>query len=341
MAGPSQSPVAAAQAAVTKYEATPTSVALPPLKAKPSSGKLIIFLNPGSAQTSLAGAGISAAANAVGWRYRQIVFDQSNPSSLVAALKQALLYHPAAVSLLGSPYSQFESVIPQYQAAHVLLIPAESVYPSNTTMPATIQGASMFSTAAEQLAAWVTADSGGTAHVLVVGADALSGLQLMRTSFTTDLAKDCPGCTTTSIQIPLDQGLTGQANPLVVTAVQRNPSVNYVVEVDGAFFPGLSTSLASADLKSRVKIASAFGDNLNQSAVKAGSESVTTDFPGEIAGWLVVDAVLRNLEGMSYPSGYGTLQSQLLVKDGSWTVTNNYAEPANYADLFKAIWKVQ
>jgi ribose transport system substrate-binding protein len=341
MAGSNQSAVAAAQAAVTKYEATPTSVALPPLKAKPPSGKLIIFLNPGSAQTSLAGAGIMAAANAIGWRYRQIVFDQSNPSSLVAALKQALLYHPAAVSLLGSPYSQFESVIPQYQAAHVLLIPAESVYPTNTTMPATIQGAPMFSTAAEQLAAWVTADSGGTAHVLVVGADALSGLQLVRTSFTADLAKACPGCTTTSIQIPLDEGLTGQANPLVVTALQRNPSVNYVVEVDGAFFPGLSTSLASADLESRVKIASAFGDNLNQSAVKAGSESVTTDFPGEIAGWLVVDAVLRNIEGMSYPDGYGALQSQLLVKDGTWAVSNNYAEPANYADLFKTLWKVQ
>lgn len=102
-------------------------------------------------------------------------------------------------------------------------------------------------------------------------------------------------------------------------------------------FGGLASALNSAGLGGKVTIASGFGDVRNQSAILNGQEGVTTSDPNEIMGWFSVDAALRQMEKMSYPSGYRTPLMQLLAKRNSamWKVANDFQVPANFAGLFK------
>jgi ribose transport system substrate-binding protein len=332
--------VSAAKAAVATFEHVPTSLGLPSLNTKAPAGKTIVFINGGTTQTNQNGLGIQAAAAAAGWNYREITDDQSNSASVLAAFKQALQYHPYAVSTTGSPYSQFASVLPAYAKAGTVIIPIYGAYPVSATLPANIVGDESFTSAGQMLADWVTADSGGTGNVLMVGTDSFPSLAELRTGFSSALSQGCPGCKITTIQLTVAQALGNQGNPLVVNALRRNPSIKYVVGVDGAFLTGLSSSLSSAGLQGKVKIATGFGDVANETAIKGGDEAVTTGNPSLLAGWFVVDAALRHLEGMTYPAGYGATPNQLLTTSDSWSVGSSYNEPANYATLFKQLWKI-
>jgi ribose transport system substrate-binding protein len=332
--------VAKAKAALATYEQVPSGLDLPPLKSKAPAGKTIVFLNEGATQTNQYAEGIKAAAAAIGWHFRQIIVDQSDPSNVVAAFHQALQYSPYAVSTTGSPYSQWSSVLPAYQKAGAIIIPSDAGTPTNSTVPTTIAGSSYFTTTGTMLADWVNADSNGSGHVLYAGLSAISGLQVLGNAFEANIRQNCPGCKLTAVNLNLAQALGNQGNSLVVTALQRNPAIKYVVETDGVFFTGLSSALATAGLAGKVKIGSAFGAAPNLSAVKSGTETVTTGNSGVIAGWLIVDAALRHLEGMSYPAGYGNPPTQLLTKTDSWTLQPSYTQPANYASLFKQLWKV-
>jgi ribose transport system substrate-binding protein len=336
----SSASVSAAKTAVAGYEQVPTSLGLPSLTSKAPTGKTIVFINGGTTQTNQNALGIQAAAAAAGWKYREITDDQSDASSVLAAFKQALQYHPYAVSTTGSPYSQFASVLPAYAKAGAIILPVYGAYPVSSTLPANIVGDASFTTAGKMLAAWVTADSGGTGDVLLVGTDAFPSLAELRVGFQSELAQGCPGCKVTTIQLTVAQALGNQGNPVVVNALRRNPDIKYVVGVDGAFLTGLSSSLSSAGLQGKVKIATGFGDVANETAIKAGNESVTTGNPSLLAGWLTVDAALRHLEGMPYPAGYGALPNELLTSTDTWSVGTSYNEPADYATLFEQLWKI-
>ena len=332
--------VSAAKAEVVGFEHVPTSLGVPSLNAKAPAGKTIVFINGGTTQTNENGLGIQAAAAAAGWNYREITDDQSNSSSVLAAFKQALQYHPYAVSTTGSPYSQFASVLPAYAKAGTIIVPIYGAYPISATLPANIVGDESFTSAGQMLADWVTADSDGSGNVLMVGTDSFPSLAELRTGFDATLSQDCPGCKITTIQLTVAQALGNQGNPLVVNALRRDPSIKYVVGVDGAFLTGLSSSLSSAGLQGKVKIATGFGDVANETAIKGGSEAVTTGNPSLLAGWFVVDAALRHLEGMTYPAGYGALPNQLLTTTDTWSVGSSYNEPASYATLFTQLWKI-
>jgi ribose transport system substrate-binding protein len=332
--------VANARAAVSMYEQVPTGFDLPTLSSKAPAGKTIVFLNAGAIQTNQVADGIKAAAAAVGWHYRQIIVDQSDPSNVVAGFNQALQYSPYVVSTTGSPYSQWSSVLPAYQKAGAIIIPSDAGPPTSSTVPTAIAGNSFFSTPGTMLADWVNADSDGSGQVLFVGTSAIAGLQVLGNTFEANIRQNCPGCKVTSVNLDLAQALGNQGNSLVVTALQRDPAIKYVVEDDGAFFTGLSSSLAAAGLAGKVKIGSGFGAAPNLSAVKSGTETVTTGNSAIIAGWLTVDAALRHLEGMSYPAGYGNPPTQLLTKTNNWTLGSSYTQPANYVSLFEQLWKV-
>jgi ribose transport system substrate-binding protein len=338
--GTSAAAVSAAKTAVASYEQVPDTLSLAPLARKAPTGKTVVFISAGSVQTNQMAEGIKAATAAIGWNFRQIIDNQADSSSVLNAFTQALDYKPYVVSTTGSPYSQFSSVIPKYQKAGAIIIPSYAVYPTSATVPTTIAGNSYFAGAGTMLADWLVADSGGAGSALFVGTDIFNGLKVERQTFDSDVAANCPSCSVTTIQLNAAQALGNQGNSLVVTALQRNPSIKYVVEADGAFLGGLSSSLASAGLSSRVKIGSGFGALTNMDAIKAGDETVTTGNAQVIAGWLLVDAALRHLEGMAYPAGYGSLPTQLLTKDDNWQVAGSYNYPPNYQELFKKLWTV-
>jgi ribose transport system substrate-binding protein len=161
------------------------------------------------------------------------------------------------------------------------------------------------------LADWVTVQSNGKAHVLVVGANSLPALGVVRQGFDRELAAVCGSCTLSTIQLTIDQIFNNEGAPVVVSALQRSPGIDYVALVNGALLDGLSTSLTADGMAGKVTITSAYGDVQNQTNVLSGREGATTAIASEIQGWLIVDAALRHMEGMSYPADFGNGPMQL------------------------------
>jgi ribose transport system substrate-binding protein len=298
----------------------------------------------GNPQTHLMSEGVKAAATALGWNFKDIIVDQSNPSQVAASFLQALQFHPALVTTQGTPPQEWQSVLPDYEKAGVLLVPAFDSGDLTSSAIPTMQvgGEPFFDQSAQMLADWFIQKSDGKGHALLVNLAGFPQSDLFQQSFLAQVSKNCSGCSVSQTSITIPQAVGNQGAPVVVSAIRRDPSIKYVLTLNSPFLDGLSSALSAAGL-SDVQWGGASAGAADETAILAGgSETVGVGAPELIAGWLAVDAGLRHMAGMSYPDGYGALPIQLLTSDNKsdWTVAPSLEEPANYAALFKATWKL-
>ena len=128
--------------------------------------------------------------------------------------------------------------------------------------------------------------------------------------------------------------------PSIVSAIQKDPSIKYVVTVDGPFVTGLRSALDAAGLND-VQIAGESGDTTNLTNIKAGKESAFTALALHYGSYSMIDMVLRHLQGLNFdPDGNGGLPTQLLTKDVDFEISNSFDKPADFADQFKKLWLV-
>ena len=114
--------LAAAKAATEKNLQEPTSIPLTePLTSRPPTGKTFVFMKC-ELQCQVEADAIKQATAALGWTYKEVAFQDSDPATLVAGMKQALVYHPAAVGIPALPEAVWQSVIPAYKTAGVLIV---------------------------------------------------------------------------------------------------------------------------------------------------------------------------------------------------------------------------
>ncbi len=343
------SEVAAAKAIVAAAETPPTHInQTAPLTSAPPKGKTFVFLQCEVAACTDEATGMKAATAAVGWNFKTIPFQSANPATLVSAMQQALQYDPVAVAFSGLPEVTWQSEIPAYQKAGVILIPAD-IGPLTTPSPVVpydIDAVNGVKTAAMQNAAWITEKSNGSGKVLVVNVPSFSVLALYADTFISDLSKQCPGCTTTSIDATIPEVDAGQIDSLIVSALQKDPTINYVSIVDGAFADGLPSALAAAGLTGKVQITGTGADVSNETNILQGGDfKAFTALAVIIQGWVMVDAALRHEEGMPVTaSGDGGLPGMLLTKSSMTKyhipAANSFNFPSDYAQQFMALWHV-
>ena len=327
---------------VAQAEQAPTKIPLTtPLKAKPPTGKTFVWMNCDQSSCAGIGAGVKAAALAAGWNFKEFAVEQAEPSTLVAAMKQALQLHPAAVGLTGLPEAVWGSVIPAYQAAGVPIITgwvgAETL---TSTIVANVANQDDMTALGKTLANWFVADSDGKGHALVVEVSTFPILGEAGDSFTNTVKSECSGCQTDVLQETIANVENGTVVPSVVAQLRQHPDINYVCSMNGSFIEGLPSQLAAAGLTGKVKIASLFGGVENLADVKAGTEAATIGTEEHYSGWLMVDAAIRHAEGMSIPDGDGGLPSQLVTAQsgGTFPVAESFDVPSNFASQFEALW---
>lgn len=331
--------LAAAQAAVTKLSQPPTKIPITtPLTAKPATAKLVTFVGC-NVQCSLIGEGVHAAANAVGWSFKQLLFSPADPSTMIGALRQALQDHPAAVLTGALPEVVWASVLPAYKAAGVPLV----VFSANAKVVDPVIGSvadlPQFESYGRGLADWFIADSKGKGHAFFSTVSGLAGLQAGADGFASEVKEKCPDCKLTTGNLSISDANTGVASAATVSALQRDRSIDYAFTVNGNFFNGLAQKLASVGL-TKVKIGGILGTAANQTNVKAGTEAAYMNYSITIMGWMMMDVALRHDQGMPLDPGDGDTPSQLLITGGNFAVANSMDSPSDYASQFKALWKV-
>ena len=347
--GGASAEVTAAEQIVASAEKLPTAIPqTTPLTSAPPKGKTFVFLQCEIAQCTDIASGVKAATAAVGWNLKTIPFQSSNPATLVSAMQQALQYNPVAVAFSGLPEVTWQSEIPAYQKAGVILIPAfmGPLTTPSSVLPYDIGAYNGTATSAKQIAAWITEKSNGTGKVLLVGVPSFPLLAVYGTVFTATLPKDCSGCSISTINATIPEVDAGQIDSLIVSALQKDPTIKYVSVVDGAFVDGLPSALAAAGLTGKVSITGIGADVANETNITTGGDfKAFTALATVFSGWLMVDAALRHVEGMpataSNDGGFpGMLLTQKSMSANHVAVANSFNYPTNYAQQFMSLWHV-
>lgn len=329
----------AATAALHPYLSAPKTIPVKtPLRTAPSKGKTFIYIQCAFSQCQDVKIGAQAATAAVGWKFKTLSFDETNPATLVTAMKQALLYHPAVVSFNAIPESSWASEIPAYAKAGVSIVPIETG-PTELSKAVITAIGDDGAVQGSILADWVVSNSNANAKVLLVNVPAFGLLATSASGFTSTLSKLCPSCTVTTLNATPQQQGTNAITPAVVSALQRDPSIKYVVATDGIIIPALPAALAAASITG-VKIAGGDASVENEQDVMSGTESAFVPTNFQYLGWLAVDAAARHMEHMGILADGGGMPEQLLTKSNTHVASESANIPTNFRALFKALWHV-
>ncbi len=341
-AGAVSAELTAARSATAEALKQPTSIPLTTLlTTAPPTGKTFVFLQCELAQCKTFEEGVAAATAALGWHLRVLSFQNANPATLTSAMNQALQFNPVGVAFTGLPQAVWESEVTVYKKAGVPLIPAYSgPVTRNSTVIADI-GAKSEPAYGKILANWFIADSKGTGKALSFRADDFAPLKQFSDSFDATVKSSCSGCSVTDLNATIPQVESGQTVSAIVSAVQKDPSIKYVVACDAPFVDGLPAALRAAGLYGKIKIVGGGATSVEEKGLQTGSFTALTSLAQRYTGWLMVDAAARQLEGATIASSDGGEPIQLLTKSTLQAPSDSYDYPTNYPAEFKALWRLK
>lgn len=340
----SSAAVSAAQAFVKKYTADPTSIGITtPLSTAPAKGKTFVSLECNAGTCPYLNSQLKLATQALGWKFVSIPFDISNPANLVSAMTSALQYKPVAVSFAGLPEAVWSSEIPAYKAAEVAIIPvAVGPLTTDSTVIANVDDASTELLSGQLVGNWfVTQTAAKPGNVLVVSYPDVPVLSSTASGITQTVASGCPSCKITQLKATTAEVQAGGVSAAIVSALQSDPSIKYVLNAEMNFTDNLPSQLAAAGL-SGVVVAGAHPDITTMSGLARKQYAVTAPTPLGPMAWMVLDAASRFSEHLPIPSGV-RLPMQLVTPENVGTVTSTSAyleKPGNFAQQFMTLWKV-
>ena len=340
--GDAAAAVAKAQVVVNRYRLAPTKIPVSThLKSPAPRGKTVVALTIGNVPAAVKlFSGVKAAADAVGWNYIDVDYDQSNPATLQSALSTALIKHPTVVVLTGTdPNKLGASTVAAYRAAKVPLIALEQTGATSTGTVLVSNADASFGAQAEALAAWFVVDSKGTGKALVASVQGVAGLMNFSNSFVQDVHKLCSTCAAKIVPVPIASALGGQEPTTVVSALRSNSSYKYVFFDDGSFASGIDSAVAAAGLTG-VKIGGQDFQPAQAEALRSHAEAVWTGENVVAIGYIAIDVALRHLEGMSIAQDSNAQGTQLMTASNIGTATD-FGQPADALEQWKKLWKVQ
>ena len=323
---------------VASYEKAPTAIPITtPLETSPPKGKTFVFLQCDVAQCTEDSTALKAATAGIGWNLKVIPFQSANPATLISGLQQALRLAPAAVGLTGIPQVEWQSELPAYEKAGVPIVVGD-VGPQvlSKTVVANIANDLNTQVTAKVLADYFIANTGGKGKILQFQVPDFPILGAFDQAFRADVAASCANCSVTTLTGTVAEVTSGGSTAAIVSALQRNPQDTWLVTDDGPWVDGLPPALAAAHLQ--VKIIGEGADVADETDIKAGTMTAFTAVALDYGMWAMLDAALRHVEGMPNAANEGLLPIQLLVKGESFTVSESYNQPADYAAQMGKLW---
>lgn len=330
-----------AQAFLARYAKAPTEIPVTtPLKAKPPAGKTVTYLQCDAAQCKVIGDAMRKAADAIGWRYQVLNYKLANPASLAAAMQQALQQKPVAVAFSASPYPVWQSQVKRFKAAGTALIPiALGPAPIDDTVVTNLNGPTDVKLAAQIMANWFIADSKASGKAVLYSVPDLPAIKLYQDDFVAAVKQGCSRCSVNVATTTVPDALGGKSNQAIVSALQKDRSVKYVVLANYPLTVGLPSSLTAAGFKD-VKIAGSYAGRADQALIKQGREVAATPQYLNMFGWMAVDAAARKQQGQPLNADDYLSGSALLTSKSIGTPTDSYDQPPDYQQRFKTLWKV-
>jgi ribose transport system substrate-binding protein len=332
----------AAQKIADQYKLPLTAITQTKKLSKPApKGKKIIFASSGLPATQLIEGGSQEAAEALGWTFESVTYDNANPATLQAALRTALAKKPDAVIIAGNaPATYGQDTLNAYKAAGVPLI-VGSVCPLQATAPlvAGMLGCEVEEAAGKMFANWFIADSKGKGKALFVNVKAIPSLAAFVNAFKGEVGAKCASCSVDVLEATLAQIGENQVVSSAVNKIRSNPTYNYLFFDNAQWSKGALPALKAAGLGDKVKLG---GRSLDEGALgllQQGNDAAWTAVAYNVAGYGNIDAAVRYLIGETdvHPV---VPPVQLVTKDNAKDLHAPFRYPANALDSYKALWGV-
>ncbi|WP_229052453.1 substrate-binding domain-containing protein [Aeromicrobium sp. Leaf350] len=341
--GGDQACIDAAAEQNAEYASLPTKIAegFTALGAAPTADGSIIALAVGSLPNDVGPAESAVeAAEAIGWTGKVISHDGS-VEDVNEKLQEAIDEKPTAIVMQGTNLDSISGSLAKAEEAGVIVaVGSGDVEPQGTTGYAgTFNAANNFDLKARAMSAWILNDSGCSTNALMVGLP-YPILKTMGDSFVASYEETCSDCTAEYQELPLAQVGTPAATTAIVSSVQADPSIGYVVVQDSVIATGLRAALDQAGLND-VKITGITPDAQAYSALKNGTNSMWMLNSLPFVGYVMVDTVLRVLDtgepvaAIEYPTPVLTKENLPEGADSSLAI------PEDFREQFLEVWGVK
>lgn len=310
---------------------------LPPLGVAPSKNKNISFMTCPLAICTEVGTGVKEAAAALGWQVRTIP-NNFTPAGYKQSWQQ-IAQNPGDAVITTAP------VLPD-SAVQTLIDKADVPYVAVTSPsdPAGKKIAVISSLSAIQVdgaveANWVIQDAGKPVKTLLVYDPSIPSLASVPTGYKDALAKNCPKCSNAELKVSSAKVGPALAQE-VVSDLQRNPDVGYVVFGLGDLATGVPAAIEAAGLSDKVKIVVRGATPPNLQDVKSGG--IAAAFTDEIfeAGWRAVDKIVRSIAGKPVGETKPPGKIRLITKDNLPADISKPFRIPGYQDGFKKAWGI-
>lgn len=290
---------------------------------------------------------MNEATDLLGWNLEVVTTNRRDPVQANAAVQSALQSGADAIVTPSVDAASIEDGLAEAESAEVPVIQIGSYQPESfagvvNSLAADGPNPDVYG---QMLAAAVVADAeraGTTANVGILTAGTLTWLTPIFDAFSEHLAAYCPDCTSELIDAPMSELATGQAANSVVSALQRNPDLNYVMLL-GPFSAGVRPGLDSNGFEA-VKIVGFLPTTAQLQEMVARPEGFVgwVVVPNAYDGFASVDAVVRAVSGDD-PAAHNDEQEPLWIvaPDSELDASTLPELPVDYAEVFSQVWGVQ
>jgi ribose transport system substrate-binding protein len=336
--------VDAAKAYLAQYTANPTGIVLDtPLPKAAPKGKLIIKITTPEGVNKVIADETANAATALGWSFKTVT-PGAEADGVQKAFDSALQQKPDGIIVSGYPKVLFSQGLADAKAANIPVV-SESTTDAGGTgdgIIANLDGPPQVQEWGKMVAAAIVVDTNGAANVLGVNVPAYPILNEYQKGMKDGFTTFCPDCKVTDLDVQAAD-IGTKVPTAVVSALQKDPSINYLTFSFGDLSIGVPAAVAAAGLE--VKIAGETATPANIQAVKDGKETAWIGFAAPVLAWRDVDAIARFYTGGDpVAAGSTFLPTQVLTKDNVGAAVLNkdgyYVGYADFQNAFKKLWLV-
>ncbi len=242
--------------------------------------------------------GVKAATAALGW---DAIIISSKSGEPAAAFQQAIDAGADFIASSGEALALYKDQADAAKAKGIKILSAydtEVPHPDDTNVYTQFGDKQFVEKTGPLMANWAIVDSNGKANPLIVSIPDFPVLVAETDAYKAEMAKNCPDCKITELNVKIADLVGGQVPALVAAKLQEDKSINYVFNSFGSLPIGLTDALKSAGLDKQVKVYGQDFSKANLDEIVAGTNGAWSADPKGYVGWLLVDAAARLSLGM-------------------------------------------
>jgi ribose transport system substrate-binding protein len=311
----------------------------------PPKDKFVVISESPQPVTHVKNQAFVEAATLFGWK-TQVLVQGTGAEDAGKTLDQAIALKPDAILISGASLPSLKPQLDRAKDANIPIL-AETVTDPlyGSVFDNTIDGEPQVANVAKLMANYAVVQSGGKLNAVVFNIPVYGVLTVYTNTFKDTVMSLCADCKVSVVDQQLSD-LGTKTPQAVVSAVQRDPDVNWLVFTIGDLTIGVPEALKAADLLDKVTIGGETPTQKNLEDMKNGANQAWTGFSGPILGYRDADMMARFFNGEALDPGGDKLilPTQIITKENLAGIvvdnTGYYVGVEGFVDQFKKLWGI-